>query len=175
MGLTPLEGVLMGTRCGDIDPGVIFYLMREGQMEPSQVERMLNNQSGLLGLSGISNDQRPIQQAVSVNPRARLALQVFAYRIRKYIGAYMAVIGVPHALLFTGGVGENSANSRRDICGGLEHFGIKLDEAANAVCKGEEACISAADARVKIWVIPTNEELMIARDTAALASGRAPE
>ena len=172
MGLTPLEGLLMGTRCGDIDPGVIFHLLRDGRRNAAQVEQMLQSRSGLLGLSGISNDQRPLVQAMPTNPRAKLAMDVFAYRIKKYIGSYMAVIGRTDAILFTGGIGERGIQSRKDICSGLENFGVKLDLAANEACKAKEARISAADSRVQIWVIPTNEELMIARDTAALAAGR---
>ena len=166
---------MMGTRSGDIDPGVIFHLMREGNLAPQAVEKLLNSKSGMLGLSGISNDQRPVEKAAASDPRARLALDVFAYRIRKYIGAYIAVIGRPHALIFTGGIGERGVMSRADICSGLEHLGIALDAKANENCRGAEMAISVADSPVKIWVVPTNEELMIARDTAALAAGRALE
>ena len=170
MGLTPLEGLLMGTRSGDIDPGVLFHLMRTDGMSPAQVEKMLNKESGLLGISGISNDQRPLEEAMETNPRARLAMQVFAYRVKKYVGAYYAVLNGADALVFTGGIGEKGVLSRRDICSGMEALGIRLDEAANAACRGEGR-ISAPDSKVQIWVVPTNEELMIARDTAAIAGG----
>ncbi len=175
MGLTPVEGLLMGTRSGDVDPGVIFHLLRDGNQNAEQVEQLLQSKSGLLGLSGISNDQRPLEQAMATNPRAKLAMDVFAYRIKKYIGSYMAVIGRTDAIVFTGGIGERGILSRKDVCSGLEHFGVKLDLAANEACKAKEARISAADSKVQVWVIPTNEELMIARDTAALATGKEVE
>jgi len=171
MGLTPLEGLLMGTRSGDLDPGVIFHLIRECGLQPEAIEGMLNRESGLLGLSGLSNDQRPLEEAADRNPRAKLAMDVFAYRVRKYVGAYFAVLGRTDALVFTGGIGERGAVSRRDICAGLAPLGVRLDEAANAACRGESR-ISAPDSRIQVWVVPTNEELMIARDTAAIASGR---
>ena len=170
MGMTPMEGLLMGTRSGDIDPGAVFHMIREFGMRPEQVEEMLTKKGGLLGLSGLSNDVRLLLEAAPANRRAKLALDVFAYRARKYIGAYMAVVGRPHAIIFTAGIGENSAVLRREICAGLEALEVKLDESANEACSGEGR-ISAPDSKVQIWVIPTNEELMIAKDTAAIASG----
>lgn len=170
MGLTPLEGLLMGTRSGDIDPGIIFHLIRSDNMDPGAVEKMLNKESGLLGISGLSNDQRPLEEAMDTNDRARLAMDVFAYRVKKYIGAFIAVIGKTDAVIFTGGIGEKGTDSRAQIVGDLAHLGIHLDTDANAACRGE-GCVSTDGSPVQVWVVPTNEELMIARDTAKLAAG----
>ena len=171
MGLTPMEGLMMGTRSGDIDPGVIFHMIRGLGMSPEKVESMLNRESGFLGVSGVGNDQRVVLENSDENPRCKLALEIFDYRVRKYIGSYMAAIGKPQAIVFTAGIGERSPESRSAICAGLEVFGVKLDEKANAV-KGKEMLISAPDSEVQVWVVPTNEELMIARDAAALAAGK---
>ncbi len=166
MGLTPLEGVAMGTRSGDLDPAIIFHLVEQKGMTLAQVNALLNRRSGLLGLSGLSNDLREIHGAAAAgNRRARTAENVYAYRIKKYIGAYLAVLGGAEAIVMTGGVGENSASMRALILGGLGGLGIRLDAARNAECRGSECDIAAADSPTRILVIPTNEELMIARDT----------
>ena len=169
MGLTPLEGLVMGTRSGDIDPAIIFFLARANGYSLDDIETMLNKQSGLLGLSGVSNDVRELLEAAPTHERARLALDVFCYRIRKYIGAYLAALGGAHAVVFTGGIGENAIPMRRQILAGLDAIGIELDEAANADARGREADISTPASPVRILVVPTNEELMIARDTLAVA------
>ena len=164
MGFTPLEGLLMGTRSGDLDPEVVLYLITHERCSPEEVRRMLNNDSGLKGVSGISNDMRDILAAAEQgNERARLAFDVFCYRAKKYIGAYLAAMGGAEALVFTGGIGENSAPVREQICAGLEELGIRLDRTRNAQPGPGDCKIS--DSRVQIWVIPTNEELLIARDT----------
>jgi len=170
MGLTPLEGLVMGTRCGDIDPAIIFHLAEVKGLAFSEINDILNKRSGLLGLSGVSNDMRSVSAAADGgDARARLALDVFAYRIRKYVGAYLAALGRADAVVFTGGIGENAPDRRADIMAGLDALGIRLDAAKNARARGAEADVSADDSPVRILVIPTNEELIIARDTAALA------
>ncbi len=166
MGLTPLEGVPMGTRSGDIDPAVIFHLAGHCGMSIGEIDRLLNRSSGLLGLSGVSNDLREIQAAArGGNRRARLAQEVYAYRIRKYIGAYLAVLGGADAVVFTGGVGENGSAMRGRILEDLEGLGMRLDPDRNRACEGCEGEISSPDSPIKLLVIPTNEELLIARDT----------
>jgi len=174
MGLTPLEGLVMGTRCGDLDPAIIFYLA--GKPEFSKLEEinsLLNRKSGLLGLSGLSNDVRTLIQAAQTgHPRAALALEIFAYRIRKYIGAYAAILPPLDAVVFTGGIGENAAPLRSQILSGLEaNLGIKLDARLNAGAVGgkAEADIAAADSRARVLVVPTDEERAIAADTYRLA------
>lgn len=173
MGLTPLEGVVMGTRSGDLDPAVVFYLMKKEGMSADEVNDFLNKKCGLLGLAGIgSADFRDVYAAASSgNERARLALEVYAYRVRKYIGAYMAAMGGTDAVVFTAGIGENNAFIRKEICGGLEELGIVIDEERNESGQPERI-ISADDSRVAVLVVPTNEELLIARDTARLVASR---
>lgn len=170
MGFTPQEGILMGTRSGSIDPTIIPYLIEHEGMTGREVEDMLNRQSGFLGVSGISNDSRNVCEAAAAgNPRAQLALRIQVHGIKKYIGAYIAEMNGIDALVFTAGIGENDADLRRDVCADMDFFGIRLDEAANAALpRGAEGDISASDARVRTWVIPTNEEYMIAMDTAAI-------
>jgi len=169
MGLTPLEGLVMGTRCGDIDPALPFVLARDLQMRPEEVNELLNRRSGLAGLSGVSNDMREvIQAAQSGDTWAERALDVFCYRIKKYIGAYWAVLGEPHAVVFTAGIGENSPPVRERACAGLEPLGLRLDEGRNLRAVGREAFISADDSPVAALVVPTNEELKIAMDTYQL-------
>ncbi|MFL2541813.1 MAG: acetate/propionate family kinase [Candidatus Latescibacterota bacterium] len=166
MGLTPLEGVAMGTRSGDIDPTVVFHLARRRGMEIEQIERLLNQESGLLGLSGRSKDMRSIEAAaIEGDKRAQLALEVFTYRVRKYIGAYMAVLGRIDAMVFTGGIGENSPATRRRILQDMEGLGLQLDSVRNRAHVGQEGEISIFGSQVKILVVPTNEELVIARET----------
>jgi len=150
-----------------VDPGIIFHLARQGNMTLGEIDTLLNKKSGLLGLSGVSNDVRALVEASAANERARLALDVFCYRIRKYIGAYLAALGRAHAVVFTGGIGENAIPVRRQILEGLDAIGIELDPAANEV-RGREATISKPTSRVRVLVVPTNEELMIARDTLAI-------
>ncbi|MGQ9622702.1 MAG: acetate/propionate family kinase [Candidatus Caldatribacteriaceae bacterium] len=164
MGFTPLEGLVMGTRCGDIDPAIVFSLMKKEGLSVEQVEEILNKKSGVLGISGISSDTRDIEDAAPHSHRARLTLEVIAYRAKKYIGAYYAILGGLDGLVFTAGIGENSSYIRKSICAGLEHLGIFVDDERNTV-RRREAFISRDDSPVKVMVIPTNEELMIARDT----------
>lgn len=168
MGLTPLEGLIMGTRCGDIDPAIIPYLMKERNLTAEEMDNMMNKQSGVYGVSGVSSDFRDVEKAAEEgNHRAALALDMFHYRVKKYIGSYSAVMNGLDCLVFTAGLGENSATSRAEICKDMEFFGIKLDLEKNNV-RGKVAEISAADSKVKVFIIPTNEELMIARDTLEL-------
>ena len=171
MGFTPLEGLMMGTRCGDIDPAIIFHLMEEGQMSADTINQILNRESGLLGVSEIASDVRDLFKAVSQgNPQAALALKMFSYRVRQYIGKYAAVLGGLDALIFTAGIGENASSIRTTICENLDFLGIYLDEEKNQ--SGEvEKSIHREDAPVKLFVVPTNEELMIARDTLDLIVG----
>jgi acetate kinase len=168
MGFTPLEGIAMGTRCGNIDPAIVTFLMKEENMSVDAVNDLMNKKSGVLGLSGVSSDFRDIENAVKEgNERAELALEVYNYKVRQLIGAYAAAMGGVDAVVFTAGLGENAPETRRDICKGLEFLGIKVDEAKNNV-RGKAVDVSAADATVKVFVIPTNEELVIARDTQEL-------
>ena len=168
MGLTPLAGVMMGSRSGDIDPSAVTYIMQKTGMAPQEMADFLNKQSGVLGITGLSSDMREIENADSEgNERAHLALQMYNYRIKKYIGAYAAAMGGLDVVVFTAGVGENQTSMRSEVCKDMEFLGIKFDEAKNNV-RGEEAVISADDSRVKVVVIPTDEELMIATDTMNL-------
>ncbi|MEW6354753.1 MAG: acetate kinase [Planctomycetota bacterium] len=170
MGLTPLEGVVMGTRTGDFDPAIIFYLARRRGYSLDQMDKIFNKQSGLLGLSGVSNDMREIHEAAEgSNARAQLAIDVFAYRVRKYIGSYLAALGRTDAIVFTGGIGENACGVREAICIGLEPLGIVFDKKKNSATRAKEAIISEGASHVKVMVVPTNEELLIARDTLAVA------
>jgi len=168
MGFTPLAGVPMGTRSGDIDAGILEYLMNKYGMNISEMLTILNKKSGVQGVSGVSSDFRDLENAFKQgNERAGLAVDMFNYGVKKLIGAYAAAMGGVDAIIFTAGVGENSASQRMAIASGLEFMGVKMDEDANQV-RGEERVISAADSKVKVLLIPTNEELMIAMDTAAL-------
>lgn len=166
MGFTPLEGLVMGTRSGDIDPSIIFYLIEEGGFSAKDVEEMLNRKSGLLGISGISNDVRDLEREASAgNRRARLALEVFAYRAKKYVGAYAAALGGLDVLVFTGGIGENDPLVRQMICDGMEFLGLKLNEMVNEATRGDLRIISDERYPVKVLVVPTDEELAIAEET----------
>ncbi len=170
MGLTPLAGVPMGTRSGDCDPAIIQFLMTQHNYSVDQMLDILNKKSGVLGISGVSSDFRDLEEASkNGNERAALALDMFAYEVKKYVGAYIAAMGGVDVLTFTAGVGENSAAMRARVCEGLECFGIKICDTRNQV-RGKEALISTDDSKVKVYVIPTNEELMIARDTKMLVS-----
>lgn len=169
MGFTPLEGVVMGTRSGDFDPAVVFYLMDKGY-DATTLKTLCNNESGLLGISGASNDMRNLEElARENNTRAKLAIDVFCYRVKKYIGAYSAVMDTVDAVVFTGGIGENSVLVRQQICTNLKQIGIELDPGANAGAKGIEADISSSASKVRVFVIPTDEEAAIAHDTYELA------
>ncbi len=167
MGMTPLEGLVMGTRSGDLDPAVVSFVAEKDGISAADVEKLLNSQSGLLGLSGVSNDMRGLQAAK--DPRGELAIRVFCYRARKYVGAYLAAMGGADAVVFTGGIGENSADVRARICDGLEWAGLTLDAARNEKIRGE-GMISVEGSKLAAWVIPTNEELLIARDTVSVVS-----
>ena len=172
MGLTPLEGLVMGTRCGDIDPAIVPFLQKKEGLEPEEVDSIMNKESGLLGISGISNDSRDVSEAAQQgNKRARLAAKVFNYRVKKYIGAYAAAMGGTDAIVFTAGIGENDGAIRAAILENLEFLGFKLDETKNNT-RGEEIEISTPGSRVKVFAIPTNEELVIARDTAKILENR---
>ncbi|HET8654324.1 MAG TPA: acetate kinase [Longimicrobiaceae bacterium] len=174
MGFTPLEGLVMGTRSGDLDPAILDYIAVKEGMSLPEVESLLNKQSGLLGISGLTNDMRElIAEAVEEDDRrARLALQIFAYRARKYIGSYLAAMGGADAIVFTGGIGENSPEVRQMVCEGLEWMGLQLDGGANLTAVGgREQQIGSEGTRLGAWVIPTNEELLIARDTVRLVLG----
>ena len=169
MGLTPLAGLMMGTRCGDIDPSAVTYLMEKLGKKPQEMADYLNKKSGVVGITGISSDMRDIENAASEgNERAQLALKMYDYRIKKYIGAYAAALGGVDAIVFTAGVGENQTGTREKACEGLEFLGINIDVAKNATIRGEEAIISTPESKVKVVVVPTDEEIVIARDTKEL-------
>lgn len=170
MGFTPLEGLIMGTRSGDIDPAIPFHLMKKMNLSLVDINNLLNKDSGVLGISGVSSDFRDLEQAADAgNERAELALKTFYYRVTKYIGSYAAAMNGVDAIVFTAGLGENSATARECICASLGFMGVKIDTSKNDI-RGKEAIISAEDASVQVMLIPTNEELMIARDTAGIAA-----
>ena len=172
MGLTPLEGVPMGTRCGDMDPAIVTYLMERLNLDKKGIDNYLNKKSGMLGISGVSSDFRDLEEAANNgNARAQLALDTFCYKVKKYIGAYAAALGGVDAIVFTAGVGENDRGVREKVLSGLEYLGVDVDFDFNNSCpRGEEVEISKPTSRVKVFVIPTDEEMMIARDTAALTA-----
>ena len=170
MGFTPLSGLIMGTRCGDIDPAIVPYLMEKWDMTYHEIDAIMNKKSGVFGISGVSNDFRVIEEAAEEgNKRAQLALDMFHYKVRATIGAYVAVMGGVDAIVFTAGIGENGVANRDAICNGLEYLGTRIDAERNNV-RGKEAEISAEGAKVKIFAIPTNEEIMIARDTKRITA-----
>lgn len=169
MGLTPLEGVMMGTRSGDIDGGAVAFIQKKLGLDADGISNLLNKQSGVQGITGISSDMREIDAAAANgDPKAILALEMYNYRIKKYVGAYAAAMGGADIIVFTAGVGENQSSMRAGVCANLEWMGVKLDEAKNETVRGEEAVISTADSPVTVVVIPTDEELVIASDTMAL-------
>lgn len=173
MGLTPLEGLMMGTRSGDIDGGAVTFIMEKEHLDAAGISNLLNKKSGVLGIFGKSSDMRDLENAVAAgDPKAVLAENMYFYRIKKYIGAYAAALGGVDVIVFTGGVGENQASARWGACSGLEFMGVKLDAEKNKV-RGEEAVISTDDSKVKVVVIPTDEELMIASDTMAILNKKA--
>ncbi|WP_333859126.1 acetate kinase [Clostridium sp.] len=169
MGFTPLAGLAMGTRCGDIDPAIIPFLINEIGMSIDEISNIMNNESGILGMSGISSDFRDVEEIASFkhDRRAQLALDVFYYRVKSFIGSYVAVLDGVDAIVFTAGVGENSSIGRAEICSGLTYLGIKIDEEKNNI-RGKATEITTANSKTKVFVIPTNEELVIARDTKFL-------
>ena len=168
MGFTPLAGLIMGTRCGDIDPAIVPFLMQKENLSLEEVNNLMNKQSGELGLSGVSSDFRDIEEEASKgNERAQVTLETFRLRVRETIGAYAAVLGRVDGIIFTAGLGENSAKDRAAICEGFKAWGITLDEEANKQ-RGKEMFISTPDSKIPVMVIPTNEELMIAKDTLEL-------
>ncbi len=168
MGFTPLAGVTMGTRCGDIDPAIVTFLMENEGLDAKGVDALMNKESGVFGISGLSSDFRDLEAAMDTDPKAKLALDMFAYSVKRYVGAYAAAMGGVDAIVFTAGIGENTALMRAAITEGLEFMGIKVDPELNKV-RGEEKDISAEGATVRTLVIPTDEEMMIAMDTAKLA------
>ena len=173
MGLTPTEGLMMGTRVGDVDPGALTFLMKKHNLTADDLQRVINKESGVGGVSGVSSDMREIEAAVNAgDPRAKLALDMYEQRILKYIGAYAAEMGGVDIIVFTGGVGENQTGLRSNVCKPLAFMGVKLDEDLNAKTRGTDTIISTPDSKVKVVVVPTAEELMIARDTEAIVSGR---
>ncbi len=173
MGMTPLAGLVMGTRSGDIDPAIIFYMLSKG-ISADQLNSQLNKSSGLLGVSGVSNDMRDCEAAAAKgDERAKLALELFRYRIIRYIGSYHAVLPRLDAIVFTGGIGENSVMTRRAVCHGLSSLGVVMDEAANEKTRrGAEGVITTPESKIPVWVVPTDEELMIARDTLKIVTGK---
>lgn len=175
MGFTPLEGVCMGTRCGSIDPAVVPFIMEKEGLTAKDVDTLMNKKSGVLGVSGLSNDFRDLDEAAGQgNERAELALDVFAYKIRKVIGEYLAVLNGADAIVFTAGIGENSASIRKRILSGLDNLGIKIDEEKNKI-RGQEIDISTPESKIRVLVIPTNEELTIARDTKNIVENEAKQ
>ena len=173
MGMTPLEGLVMGTRSGDLDPAIVNIIARKEGLSSSEVDTLLNSQSGLLGISGLTNDMRKLQAELKENDdrRARLAIEIFCYRARKYIGAFLACMGGADAVVFTGGIGENSPEIRARICAGMEWAGLHLDAAKNQQTVGREGAICTEDSKLLAYAIPTDEELLIARDTVRVISG----
>ena len=173
MGLTPVEGLMMGTRVGDVDPGALTFIMEKEGYDAKALNNMLNKQSGVMGVSGVSSDMRDIDAAINQgNQRAQLALDMYIYRIIKYIGSYATVLNGVDIIVFTGGVGENQIFLRKAVCDSLTYLGVNIDNDTNAGSRGEEKVISSPDSRVKVVVIPTDEELMIARDTEAIVNGQ---
>lgn len=171
MGFTPQEGLLMGTRCGDIDATAVLYLMKHEGFDADKMDYILNKESGLAGVSGVSSDFRDLDDAIAHGDHnAELAREMFIYRVKKYIGSYVAAMNGVDALVFTAGIGENGIDVREEICADMDYLGIKIDHDKNNV-RGEEADISAGDAKVHAWIVPTNEELAIAEETVAAAFG----
>ena len=171
MGLTPTEGLMMGTRVGDVDPGALVFIGEKEGLSMAQLSEVINQTSGVLGVSGVSSDMREIEEAISQgNERAKLALEMYDYRIKKYVGAFTAAMGGLDLLIFTGGVGENQTTTREYVCEDMQYMGIEIDKTLNAKIHGDEALLSTKESKVKVVVIPTDEELMIALDTVALTS-----
>jgi acetate kinase len=173
MGMTPLEGLVMGTRSGDLDPAILNLMASKEGLSPHEVESVLNSQSGLLGISGLTNDMKVLEDELAVHEdrRVRLAIEIFCYRARKYLGAFLAAMGGADAVIFTGGIGENSPLVRQRICDGLEWAGLKIDAGRNQKMVRSEGQISTDASTLNAWVIPTDEELLIARDTVRCILG----
>ena len=168
MGITPLDGFIMGSRCGGVDPSAITYIQAKEGLTPAETDQMMNKKSGLLGISGVSSDMRDVEMAAADgNERAQLALDILDYQVTKYLGAFIAALGGVDAICFTAGVGENAPGFRERVCENLSYIGVKIDKEANH-CRGKEVKISTPDSKVEVYIIPTNEELMIARDTKAI-------
>ena len=171
MGFTPLDGLLMGTRTGSVDPSAVTFIMEKHGFTPAEMSDYMNKKSGFLGVSGVGSDNRDVTAAAEAgNKRAIFAKEMFVYQIKKYIGAYAAAMNGLDAVLFTGGIGENAPDVREDVCTDMDIFGIKIDTVTNAGIRGKLCKVSQSDSKVEIWVVPTNEELLIARDTLALIS-----
>jgi acetate kinase len=172
MGLTPLDGFIMGTRCGAIDPSVVTYLQQKEGWDAETTDKILNKKSGVLGVSGVGSDDRDVSAAeANGDERAHLARSIQKYQVRKLIGSYVAAMDGVDAIVFTGGIGENTIDLRADVCNNLSYLGVKLDAEANEIMRrGKEGEISTADSKVKVFVLPTNEELVIARDTQAIVN-----
>jgi acetate kinase len=171
MGFTPLDGIIMGTRTGAVDPSAVVYIQEKHGFNTHEMSDYMNKKSGLLGLSGISSDNREVTEAYrNGDKRANLTAEMLRYQIKKYIGSYAAVMNGLDAVLFTGGIGENAWDVRQGVCADMDYFGIKLDVELNKTVFGELKKISAPDSKTEVWVVPTNEELLIARDTLELIS-----
>ncbi|HBS86091.1 MAG: acetate kinase [Bacteroidetes bacterium GWF2_38_335] len=173
MGLTPVEGLIMGTRAGDFDLGALFYIMDKEKMDAKDANNMVNKKSGVLGISGVGSDMRDIENAAwkENNHRAKLALEMYSYRVKKYIGSYAAAMGGCDIIVFSGGVGENGPETREAICSGLEFMGVEFNPEANKGLRGKLTDISKPSSKVKVLVVPTNEELVIARDAMTIING----
>jgi acetate kinase len=171
MGFTPLDGVVMGTRTGSVDPSAVTFVADKHGFTPSQMSEYMNKKSGFLGVSGVGSDNRDIQEAANKgNKKAQLVSDMLAYEIQKYIGSYAAAMNGVDAVLFTGGIGENSWEVREAVCENMDYFGIKIDKELNRSIRGKLTKISTPDSKIEVWIVPTNEELLIARDTLALIS-----
>ncbi len=172
MGLTPVEGVMMGTRCGDLDCGALLHIMKTDNLDLAGINTVINKKSGVLGVSGVSSDMRDVEDAAfkENNERAKLSLEMYNYKVRRYIGAYTAVLNGVDAIVFAGGIGENAAELREDICKGFDYLGLEFDSEANDGLRGKEKVISKPDSKVKVIVIPTDEEMVIAKDTQKIVS-----
>ena len=172
MGFTPLDGIMMGTRCGAIDPAIVTYIMDKKNLTPAEMDNYMNKKCGFLGMSGVGSDSRDVEKAISEgNDRAQLTYDVLCYQIKKYIGSYSAAMGGLDAIVFTAGIGEHSPYIREHVLNGLEYLGVKLDtERNNFGHSGDPVKISADDSKVAVYMIPTNEELVIAKDTEAIVS-----
>jgi acetate kinase len=178
MGFTPLEGLVMGTRSGDLDPAILDFVGAKEGLSSREVDAMLNKQSGLLGVSGLTADMRELlaEEAEHGDRRARLAVDLFCYRVKKYLGAYLAAMNGADAIVFAGGIGENAPEVRARICGGLDWLGATVDAKQNAALTGgAEGRFDGEGSRLQLWVIPTDEELLIARDTWRVVAGRSVE
>lgn len=168
MGFTPLDGLLMGTRCGAVDPSVVLYIMKNEGLTPDEMNDLLNKKSGFIGLCGLSDSRDLLAAAASGDKKARLVLDMFRYQVKRYIGSYAAVMNGLDAIVFTGGIGENSEEMRQEVCEELDFIGVKIDQKVNLELNHNQGKISTSDSKVDIWIIPTNEELLIARDTKEL-------